>query len=151
MQEGMTAAAEGMRGFRVGDAAEFSKTLTEADVVLFAGITGDLNPLHVDEVAAQASRFKGRIAHGMLSASFICTALGMRMPGPGTVHLKQTLSFTRPVRPGDTVTARVEIVELLERGRARISTVCTLQDGETAVEGEALVVLPRPSPIPDGR
>ncbi len=131
-----------------GQSAEFSKTVTEADVVLFAGITGDLNPAHVDEVAASESPFGGRIAHGMLVASFISTVLGMRLPGPGTIYLSQSLRFTAPVRPGDTVTARVEVAELVPaRRRARLATTVRNQRGETVVEGEATVMVPaRPGP-----
>ncbi len=132
---------------QVGQTAEFSKTVTEADVVLFAGITGDLNPAHIDQVAAERSRFGGRIAHGMLSAGLISAVLGTRLPGPGTIYLEQTLRFTRPVRIGDTVTARVEIVELIEkRRRVRLTTACTNQDGEVVLEGEALVMVPAAEP-----
>ena len=126
----------------VGQTAEFRKTVTETDVVLFAGITGDLNPAHIDEVAASASRFGGRIAHGMLSASFIFTVLGTRLPGPGTIYLEQSLRFTAPVRIGDTVTARVEVAELLPKRRARLTTTVLNQKGESVVEGEALVMVP---------
>ncbi|HZG43687.1 MAG TPA: MaoC family dehydratase [Longimicrobium sp.] len=126
----------------VGQTAEFRKTVTETDVVLFAGITGDLNPAHVDEVAASASRFGGRIAHGMLSASFISTVLGTRLPGPGTIYLEQSLRFTAPVRIGDTVTARVKVAELLPKRRARLTTTVLNQKGEPVVEGEALVMVP---------
>jgi len=125
-----------------GLSATFSKTVTEADVVLFAGITGDLNPVHVDETAARESRFGGRIAHGMLSAAFISTVLGTRLPGPGTIYMGQTLRFTAPVRIGDTVTAEVTVRELdRERRRARLETVCRNQDGETVIEGEAQVMV----------
>ena len=126
-----------------GQSAEFSKTVTEADVVLFAGITGDLNPAHIDDVAASESRFGGRIAHGMLVASFISTVLGMRLPGPGTIYLSQSLRFTAPVRLGDTVTARVEVAELVPaKRRARLMTTVRNQRGETVVDGEATVMVP---------
>ncbi|HEY7809907.1 MAG TPA: MaoC family dehydratase [Allosphingosinicella sp.] len=128
---------------KVGDRAQFSKTVTEADLTLFTGISGDFNPWHVDEVAASAGRFGGRVVHGMLTSSLICTVLGMRLPGPGTIHLEQNLRFLAPVRPGDTVTAEVEVLELLEKGRVRLATRCTRQDGIVAVEGEALVIAPR--------
>jgi 3-hydroxybutyryl-CoA dehydratase len=132
----------------VGGAAEFTKTVTEADVVLFAGITGDLNPAHVDDVAASASRFGGRIAHGMLVAGFISTVLGTRLPGPGTIYLSQQLRFVAPVRLGDTVTARVEVAELVPaKRRARLATTVRNQRGETVIEGEATVMVPaRPEP-----
>jgi 3-hydroxybutyryl-CoA dehydratase len=125
-----------------GQTAEFTKTVTEADVVLFAGVTGDFNPAHVDQAWAEASRFGGRIAHGMLSASFISTVLAMRLPGPGTIYLEQTLRFTAPVRIGETVTARVEVAEVLPKRRVRLATTVVKQDGTTAVEGEALVLAP---------
>jgi len=131
------------QGLAVGDCAEFSKTITETDLVLFAGLTGDFNPCHMDEVQASAGRFGGRIVHGMLTSSLICTLLGMRIPGPGTLHLRQQLEFLGPVRPGDTVTARVEVLELMPRGRVRLRTCCRIQDGTLVVDGEALVVAPR--------
>ena len=128
---------------RTGQSATHSKTVTEADVVLFAGITGDFNPAHLDQVYAEKSRFGGRIAHGMLSAGFISAALAMRLPGPGTIYLSQSLRFLRPVRIGDTVTARVEVVELFPaKRRVRLLTTCANQDGEALVEGEALVMVP---------
>jgi 3-hydroxybutyryl-CoA dehydratase len=127
----------------VGQTAEFSKTVTEADVVLFAGVTGDFNPAHVDAVAAERGRFGGRIAHGMLGAGLISAVLGMRLPGPGTIYLSQSLRFVRPVRIGDTVTARVEILELIEgKRRVRLATRCLNQDEELVLDGEALVWLP---------
>ncbi|TVR65304.1 MAG: MaoC family dehydratase [Gemmatimonadales bacterium] len=125
-----------------GRSASFSKTLTESDVVLFAGITGDLNPVHVDEVTARASRFEGRVVHGMLAASLISTVLGMKLPGPGTVYLGQTLRFTRPVRIGDTVKATATVASVdRERRRVRLETVCTNQVGEVVVKGEAEVLV----------
>ena len=127
---------------RIGDTAEFTKTVTEVDLSLFTGISGDFNPYHVDEVTASSGRFGGRVVHGMLTSSFICTVLGMRLPGPGTIHLEQHLRFLAPVRPGDTVTARVEVVELLPKKRARLKTECRRQDDVLAVEGEALVIAP---------
>ena len=129
---------------RVGDAAEMAKTVTEADIVLFAGITGDFNPVHVDAVAAERSMFGGRVAHGMLSAGFISAVLGMRLPGPGSVYLSQSLRFTKPVRIGDTVTARVEVLEIiLAKRRVRLATTCRNQNGEMVVEGEAVVMVER--------
>jgi 3-hydroxybutyryl-CoA dehydratase len=127
----------------LGRSATFSKTVTEADVVLFAGITGDFNPAHVDEVQASQSRFKGRIAHGMLSAGFISACIAMKLPGPGTIYLSQSLKFTRPVRIGDTVTARVEVLEWnAEKRHARLATTCHNQDGKQVIDGEALVLVP---------
>ncbi|CAN5625233.1 MaoC family dehydratase [soil metagenome] len=127
----------------VGQTASLRRTVTEADVVLFAGITGDLNPAHLDQVYAEQSQFGGRIAHGMLGAGFISAVLGMKLPGPGTIYLEQSLRFTRPVRIGDTVTASVEILELLpEKRRIRLRTICVNQDGQVVLKGEALVMLP---------
>lgn len=128
---------------RPGDHAEFSKTVTESDVVLFAGITGDFNPVHVDAVQAAASRFGGRIAHGLLSAGFISACIAMKLPGPGAIYLSQSLRFTRPVRIGDTVTARVEVVEWnAAKRRARLATTCRNQDGALVIDGEAMVMVP---------
>lgn len=126
----------------VGDFAEFSKTITETDIVLFAGVTGDFNPAHVDHHAAARGRFGGPIAHGMLSASLICTVLGMRLPGPGTIHIEQSLRFLAPVRPGDTVTVRAEVRELLPHCRVRLLTLCFNQKGLKVIEGESLVLAP---------
>ena len=131
-----------MSEITVGQAGEFTKTVTETDVVLFAGITGDLNPAHIDQVSAEKGRFGGRIAHGMLSASFISTVLGTRMPGPGTIYLSQSLRFTAPVMIGDTVTARVEVAEVLPKRRLRLTTTVVKQDGTSVVEGEAVVLAP---------
>ncbi len=128
---------------QVGQSAEFAKTVTESDVVLFAGITGDFNPAHVNEVEASKSRFGGRIAHGILSAGFISACIAMKLPGPGTIYLTQSLKFTRPVRIGDTVTARVEVVEWNEgKRRARLATTCRNQDGDVVIDGEAMVMVP---------
>ena len=127
---------------QVGQAAEMAKTVTEADIALFAGVTGDFNPVHVDAVAAAQSRFGERIAHGMLSAGFISAVIAMRLPGPGSIYLSQTLRFTKPVRIGDTVTTRVEVVEVIApKRRLRLATVCRNQNGETVVEGEAVVLV----------
>ena len=127
---------------QVGPAAEMAKTVTEADIALFAGVTGDFNPVHVDAVAAAQSRFGERIAHGMLSAGFISAVIAMRLPGPGSIYLSQSLRFTKPVRIGDTVTTRVEVVEVMvPKRRLRLATVCRNQNGETVVDGEAVVLV----------
>ena len=127
----------------IGQTAEFSKTVTETDVVMFAGITGDFNPAHVNAVEAQAGMFGGRIAHGLLSAGFISTVLAMRLPGPGTVYLSQNLRFVRPVRIGDTVTARVQVAEVVaDKRRVRLGTTVMNHLGETVIDGEALVMVP---------
>jgi 3-hydroxybutyryl-CoA dehydratase len=130
---------------KVGDSDRFSKTITDADVYLFAGVTGDLNPAHIDETYAKGTFFKTRIAHGMLSAGFVSAVIGMRLPGPGTVYMRQTLDFLAPVRIGDTVTATVEVVEKMEdKKRVRLKTTCVNQEGTTVLDGEALVSPPRP-------
>ena len=98
---------------KVGDTAEFAKTVTETDIYLYAGITGDFNPAHVNEVYAKNTFFKTRIAHGMLTAGFISAIIANQLPGPGTIYLKQDLSFLAPVHIGDTITGRVEIMELM--------------------------------------
>jgi len=106
---------------KLGDAAEFSKTVTESDVYLYAGITGDLHPAHLNEAYAKNTFFKTRIAHGMLTAGFISNNLGMQLPGPGTIYMRQSLSFLAPVRFGDTITARAEVVEVIaEKNRVRL-------------------------------
>ncbi len=129
----------------VGDTDRFSKTVTDADIYLFAGVTGDLNPAHIDEAYAQGTFFKTRIAHGMLSAGFISAVIGTRLPGPGTVYMRQTLDFLAPVRIGDTVTATVEVIEKqTEKKRVRLRTSCSNQEGVKVLDGEALVSPPRP-------
>lgn len=127
----------------LGDSASFTKTLSESDVYLFAGITGDLNPAHVDAVSAANGMFKQRIAHGMLSASFVSTVLAMHLPGPGTIYVAQELQFRAPVLIGDTVTAKVECIEKLEpRKWLKFKTTVTNQDGKLVVDGAATVIPP---------
>ena len=129
---------------KVGDAAEFSKTISEADVYLFAGVSGDLNPAHINEAYAQKTFFKTRIAHGMLSAGFVSAVLGMQLPGPGTIYMRQELAFKAPVRIGDTITARAEVIELnTEKNRVRLKTTCVNQEGTLVLDGEALVSPPK--------
>jgi 3-hydroxybutyryl-CoA dehydratase len=128
----------------VGDTATFAKTVTEADVYLYAGITGDLNPAHVNEAYAEKTFFKTRIAHGMLTAGFISAILGTRLPGPGTIYLRQVLNFLAPVHMGDTITARAEVIEKdTAKGRLLLKTTCTNQKGTEVLNGEALVSPPR--------
>jgi 3-hydroxybutyryl-CoA dehydratase len=128
----------------IGDTDRFSKTVTETDIYLFAGVSGDMNPAHIDESYAKGTFFKTRIAHGILSAGFISAVIGTRLPGPGTVYMHQSLNFLAPVRIGDTVTAMVEVVEKLEKRRVRLKTTCVNQDGVLIIDGEALVSPPRP-------
>lgn len=126
----------------VGMSAAHSKTVTEADIVKFAEVSGDSNPLHLDEAFAKTTRFKGRIAHGMLSAGFISTVLGTQLPGPGSVYMSQSLRFTAPVRIGDTVTARAEITDIRsDKKRVTLATTCVVGD-KVVIEGEALVMVP---------
>ncbi|MRI80975.1 MaoC family dehydratase [Fundicoccus ignavus] len=129
--------------YTVGQTASFTKTVTETDVVLFAGISGDLNPAHVDEVAAKQSMFKGRVAHGILGASFISAVIGMKLPGPGTLYLSQDLQFVKPIYFNDTVTATVTIKEVGRRGRLTLETKLTNQDGKELITGEAKVFAPK--------
>ena len=126
----------------VGQKASFAKTITEADILLFAAVSGDTNPVHINAEAAAASMFKERIAHGMLSASLISTVLGTRLPGPGTIYLAQNLKFRAPVTIGATVTATVEVTALdPAKKRATLSTICTVA-GKPVIEGEATVMVP---------
>ncbi len=127
----------------VGARATFARTITEADVVKFAEATGDANPLHLDEAYARSTPFGGRIAHGLLTAGLISAVLASRLPGPGTIYVSQTLEFRAPVRPGDTVTAEVEVLELPSPRRVRLATRCRLADGTLVLTGEAVVVPPR--------
>jgi 3-hydroxybutyryl-CoA dehydratase len=129
---------------KIGDAAEFAKTVSEADLYLYAGVSGDLNPAHINEVYAQTTFFKTRIAHGMLTAGFISAVIGMQLPGPGTIYMRQELNFKAPVRIGDTITARAEVIEInAEKKRVRLKTTCTNQDGVVVLDGEALVSPPK--------
>lgn len=130
----------------VGLTAERARTVTADDVRRYAEVTGDFNPVHVDATAAAKSRFGGLIAHGMLSAGYVSAVLGMELPGPGAIYVAQTLKFTRPVKPGDTITARVEVVELIAaRRRVRLATSCRNQHDETVLEGEATILMPEDS------
>ena len=126
---------------KLGQTAIFARTITETDIVLFAGISGDTNPIHINEEFASTTMFSGRIAHGMLTASFISAVLGNKLPGPGTVYLSQTLKFKAPVRPGQTVTATVTVREVItEKRRVILDTVCTV-GGKTVLEGEAMLLV----------
>ena len=127
----------------VGQSAEMSKTVMEDDITSFAKVSGDYNPVHLDEEAAKKTMFGGRIAHGMLGASVISAAIGMKLPGPGAIYMSQSLRFTKPVRIGDTVTARIEVLEIIApKKRVRLGTTCRNQNGETVIEGEATVMIP---------
>lgn len=126
-----------------GMTAVFGKTITEADILMFAGASGDTNPVHLDEEFAAQTMFEGRIAHGLLVASLISTVLGTRLPGPGAIYISQSLRFMAPVRPGDTVKARVTLTEV-DKDKKRVSceTICTVGD-RTVVSGEAKLMVQR--------
>lgn len=120
-----------------GMSASIAKTVTEADIVLFAGVSTDVNPMHLNEEWAKTTQFGGRIAHGMLSVGFISAALANKLPGPGTVYMGQTLKFRAPVRIGDTVTATVTVKEVVvAKRRCVLDTVCTV-GGKVVIDGEA--------------
>ena len=125
---------------KVGDQAFFSKTITESDVSLFAGITGDFNPVHVNQTYAEKTVFKSRIAHGTLVAGLLSAVMATQLPGPGAVYISQELNFTAPVYIGDTVTAQAEILFInLDANRVNIKTTCVNQNGETVIDGIATV------------
>ncbi len=135
-----------------GQTAEQSTKITSREVELFAEATGDRNPVHLDEAVASRSQFGGRIAHGMLTAGLVSAAIAQRLPGPGSIYLGQTLRFTRPVRIGDTVTVKLEILEVNNaKRRVRLATICTNQNGESVMDGEATVMVPDERPPPGGQ
>jgi 3-hydroxybutyryl-CoA dehydratase len=129
---------------KLGDTAQFGKTISESDIYLYAGITGDHNPAHINESYAQGTFFKTRIAHGMLCAGMISTVLGNGLPGPGAIYIRQELNFLAPVRIGDTITARAEVIEIVpDKNRIRLKTDCINQQGTLVIDGEALVSPPK--------
>ena len=129
---------------KVGDSAQISKTITETDINDFARVTGDFNPVHLDQAYAEKTIFKGRIAHGLLSVGLLSNILGNILPGHGTIYLSQEVRFLAPVRIGDTITARVEVIELIpEKNRAKFKTTCINQDGKEVVEGTAWGMPPK--------
>lgn len=133
-----------MPEFQEGDSASFTKTITDADITLFVGVTGDTNPLHVDAVYAEKSRFGQRIGHGILTAGLISTVIGTKLPGPGAIYVSQTLNFRGPVFLGDTITATCTLTKYeTDRRRMTMETICRNQRGEDVLTGEA-VVLYRP-------
>ncbi|MBR0093511.1 MAG: MaoC family dehydratase [Lachnospiraceae bacterium] len=134
---------EGLTVFdlHVGQEAFTTKTISETDVYLFAGITGDMNPAHLNEEYAKKTMFGGRIVHGLLSAGLISAVIGMQLPGPGTIYVRQDLKFLAPVKIGDTITARVTVTELnTGKNRVTLETVCENQEGKRIIEGDALVM-----------
>lgn len=127
--------------FKVGDSAEITKTIEQSDVDAFANVTGDHNPVHVDEEFAKTTRFGKRIAHGMLTASLISAVLANKLPGEGSVYLGQTLQFVAPVFPGDEITARVTVKAIREdKPIVKLETICVNQRGEIVIRGEATVL-----------
>lgn len=129
---------------QIGDVSTFTKTVTEADITLYAGLSGDFNPAHINAVEAEKGMFGRRIAHGMLSAGFISTVLGTQLPGPGTIYMGQELRFVKPVFIGDTVTAVCTVVERIEeKNRIKLETVVKNQDGENVITGFATVMPPK--------
>ena len=129
---------------KIGDSAQISKTITEVDIELFAKATGDFNPVHLDQAYAEKTMFRGRIAHGLLSVGLLSTVLGNILPGHGTIYLSQEVKFLAPVKIGDTITARVEVNELIpEKNRVRFRTTCMNQDGKMVVDGIAWAMPPK--------
>lgn len=126
----------------VGMSEVFAKTVTETDIVMFAGISGDTNPVHINEEFASATMFKGRIAHGILGASFISTVIGTKLPGPGCIYVSQALRFKAPVRAGDTVSATCTITNLIpEKKFIELKTQCLVR-GKVVIDGEATIMVP---------
>lgn len=129
-----------LEDLKVGDTAEASHVVTDADIRAFAEVTGDHNPLHLDEAFAAATRFKGRIAHGMLTGAYISALIGTGLPGPGSIYVSQTMSFKRPVRIGDEVTTRVTVEAVdLGKGVVTLATLCLVRN-KTVVDGQAVVM-----------
>lgn len=127
--------------FKLGMKASTSKTITETDIILFAGISTDINPVHLDEEAAKNGIFKKRVAHGILVSGLISAVLGNKLPGPGSIYMGQELKFLAPVYIGDTITAEVEIIDLVpEKSRIKLNTTCTNQDGKVVISGTALIM-----------
>lgn len=132
-----------LEDLKEGMSAVYTKTVTDDDLAQFADVSGDFNPVHMDAEYAKTTIFKGRIAHGMLSASFISTVLGTKLPGPGAIYVSQNLKFKAPVRPGDTVTAQVTVKAVdLDRSRVSVDTVCTV-NGKPVIEGDAVMMVPK--------
>ena len=127
---------------QIGQKAEYTRIITEEDVNLFATVSGDENPVHMDEKFAKTTVFKGRIAHGILSVAFISTTLASKLPGPGTIYLKQEVTFLKPVRIGDTVTAIVEVLRKdNEKHHITLKTICKNQKEDIVADGQAVVLV----------
>jgi len=129
---------------RIGQHAEYVRTVTSEDIEMFGQVSGDYNPLHFDEDWAKTTMFKGRIAHGILTATYVSTVIGMKLPGPGAIYMSQSMKFRRPVRIGDTITARVEVIgKNDEKELLMLKTVCINQEDKVVLDGEAIVTLMR--------
>lgn len=129
---------------KIGQHAEYVRTVTSEDIEMFGQVSGDYNPLHFDEDWAKTTMFKGRIAHGILTATYVSTVIGMKLPGPGTIYISQSMKFRRPVRIGDEITARVEVTDKNdEKEFLTLKTVCINQEDKVVLDGEALVTVMR--------
>lgn len=138
----MTRQAYHFEDLQLGMEATFQRVVTETDIVAFAEVTGDKNPVHLDRAYAEKTMFKGPIAHGMLTAGYISAVFGMELPGPGAIYVSQTLNFRAPVRIGDKVVAKVKVAELIAaKKRARFDCACTVE-GKVVLEGEAILMVP---------
>ncbi len=126
----------------VGMTDIYGKTITDADIIMFSGVSGDINPVHLNHEFASETIFEERIAHGMLTASLISTVVGTKLPGPGCIYVSQALRFKAPVKAGDTVMARVTVTKVIEEKKfVELKTVCTV-NGKTVIDGEATVMVP---------
>ena len=140
----MTIKGKSIHELKIGDSAQISKTIAEGDIELYARATGDFNPIHLDQAYAEKTMFKGRIAHGILSLGLLTNVLGNILPGHGTIYLSQEIRFLAPVRIGDTLTARVEVIELIpEKNRAKFRTTCINQEGKEVADGIAWGMPPK--------
>ncbi len=127
---------------KVGMSDFYSRTITEADIVTFAGVSGDLNPVHLNQEFAARTQFGGTIAHGMLTASLISTVVGTRLPGPGAIYMSQNLRFTAPVKAGETITAVATVTDVnVEKRRCALDTIC-LRGDDVVIKGDALLLVP---------
>lgn len=131
--------------YNVGDKASVGKTISETDVYLFAGISGDFNPVHINQVEAKSSVFGKQIVHGFLAGSLISNVIGMKLPGPGTIYMEQDMRFKKPVYIGDTLTAMVEVSEIVNEGKniLRLETKVLNQSDEIVISGYAIVKAPK--------
>jgi len=144
MRTTFMAEGKSIHELKIGGSAQISKTITEGDIELYARATGDFNPIHLDQAYAEKTMFKGRIAHGILSLGLLTNVLGNILPGHGTIYLSQEIRFLAPVRIGDTLTARIEVIELIpEKNRAKFKTTCINQEGKEVADGIAWGMPPK--------